>query len=286
MNRSMWIVVGLILVVCLSAYSSASANRVTWKSGNTGDWNVASNWNFNWTPSDGWPTTDVYEARTDKSGAVLNYNSGTTILGEAGLMLSDTHNMTSTLNVNGGTLLSAGTWSSLSHGNFPGTYGIVNIAPGATFGTTGSSALMRAAYYGEATINVEGTLQTEGTLYLTHGGATTVNLIGAGEWLNSAALSFDYGGGEAVLNFEPGATGSFTNTGEADPHTYFLGLYTGDDLTFDGDNSLLFDDVFQVNGSTLSLVSTSEAVPEPSTFALALVGMFGLAFYVRQRRRK
>ncbi|MDF7800839.1 PEP-CTERM sorting domain-containing protein [Pontiellaceae bacterium B1224] len=57
---------------------------------------------------------------------------------------------------------------------------------------------------------------------------------------------------------------------------YFQGLYSGDDLTYNGDNSAAFSSVFSVDGSTLSVV------PEPAT--LGLVAVFGGGILFIRRR--
>ena len=113
--------------------------------------------------------------------------------------------------------------------------------------------------------------------------ATGLLIISGGTVNVTGALSFDVvnGGNSATdvadgtIDFTTGSTGELTVTGLT--ATDYEAFYTAGDLTFAGDNSAAFADVFEVSGNTLSLV-----VPEPSS--TALLGLGGLALILRRRK--
>ena len=85
-----------------------------------------------------------------------------------------------------------------------------------------------------------------------------------------------------IAYFLPGTTGSWTVAGQN--YNWFKGLYDGDDLTYNGTNLQPFDEVFRVDGSTLSLVPLAVAVPEPSTIVLLMIGLLAIMPFRRRKR--
>ena len=111
--------------------------------------------------------------------------------------------------------------------------------------------------------------------------STALVTISGGSFTVDGALTFDIASGGGVdtadgsIDFTTGSTGTLTVAGLTE--TDYEALYTAGDLTFAGDNSATFADVFEVSGNTLSLV-----VPEPSS--TALLGLGGLALILRRRK--
>ena len=102
--------------------------------------------------------------------------------------------------------------------------------------------------------------------------ATTLVTISGGSFNVDGDLSFDILGGSGTIDFTDGSTGTLTVAG-ADAGT-FEAFFDAGDITFDGGAAGTFSELFQVNGSTLSVVTT--AVPEPSSLALLGLGALGL----------
>jgi len=105
-------------------------------------------------------------------------------------------------------------------------------------------------------------------------GADGLLTISGGAVDISGTLIFDELGGNGTINFTTGSTGTLTVAGE--DLAGFQALYTAGDITLNGSNSAAFATVFQVSGSTLSVV------PEPSS--AALLGLGGLALILRRRK--
>ena len=131
--------------------------------------------------------------------------------------------------------------------------------------------------------------------------ATTLVTISGGDFVVDGDLLFDVrngnGGapataGDGTIDFTTGSTGTLsattiqtdgtTNPGAAASFATYEALFTSGDLTFEGVNTGVFSEIFEVNGSTLSLVGVQTAVPEPSSLALLGFGVVGLV----ARRRK
>ena len=305
MNRSMWIAVSLILVLSLGAFSPALAARWTWQGDESTDWGLAGNWDTNSVPVSGphevWirnnvgPNSPTYSAAQGTTHLYLLANGcwgqpGTDLNITGGELYVDLRTDgttwdgvpkpatnhpqlylgnaggTSTINISGGLLQVSGPGGYTRVGVGAGNTGIINISGSGIFKITDNLELGVVAG-SQGIINIAGGQLIVDPLIPGHG------------------LEFDVAGSTGgVVNFLPGSTGSWTYTGK--DYSYFLGLYTGDDLTYDGGNSLPFDEVFRVSGSTFSLLPTSTVIPEPSTFLLAAVGLFGLAFFARRRRER
>ena len=146
-----------------------------------------------------------------------------------------------------------------------------------------------------------GAVDFDGNLGIARDEATALLTISGGTFNVDGTLSIDVLNGAAVgsegngtINFTTGSTGTLTAgriqtdglisaTGgvTADAAAYEA-LFTSGDLTFEGVNTGVFSEIFEVNGSTLSLVGVQTAIPEPSSLAILGFGVVGLV----ARRRK
>ena len=92
--------------------------------------------------------------------------------------------------------------------------------------------------------------------------------------------------GAGLIDFSSTWTGSLTVTGLDQSGTSFLDELLGTNSTLDGVaiDANVFADNFQLTngGTTLSLISTAAAVPEPSSLLVLGLGLTGLC--VRRRR--
>ena len=144
-----------------------------------------------------------------------------------------------------------------------------------------------------------GAVDFDGNLGIARDESTALLTISGGTFNVDGTLSINVLNGTAVgsegdgtINFTTGSTGTLTAgliqtdgsiTGgvTADAAAYEA-LFTSGDLTFEGVNTGVFSEIFEVNGSTLSLVGVQTTVPEPSSLALLGFGVVGLV----ARRRK
>jgi hypothetical protein len=160
---------------------------------------------------------------------------------------------TSSVTVNGGTLNLNGP-ASLLFGNGASGNGTITLLDGSLNINPGAS------------------------LFVGRQGGTALITVSGGSASFGILPSFDVvaGGltGIGSLDFTTGSTGSLTITGAS--LAYYEGLYSGDDLTFEGVNGGTFGDIFTVSGETISLV------PEPSSSAL--LGLGGLALILHRRK--
>ena len=155
---------------------------------------------------------------------------------------------------------------------------------------------------GNLTFNLSGgTAEFTDFVGIARDGATSLVTISGGDFVVNGDLLFDVrngnGGaaataGDGTIDFTTGSTGTLsattiqtdgtTNSGAAASFATYEALFTSGDLTFEGVNTGVFSEIFEVNGSTLSLVGVQTAVPEPSSLALLGFGVVGLV----ARRRK
>ena len=146
-----------------------------------------------------------------------------------------------------------------------------------------------------------GAVDFDGNLGIARDEATALLTISGGTFNVDGTLSIDVLNGTTVgtegngtINFTTGSTGTLTAGriqtdglidaagGVTADAAAYEALFTSGDLTFEGVNTGVFSEIFEVNGSTLSLVGVQTAVPEPSSLALLGFGVVGLV----ARRRK
>ena len=162
---------------------------------------------------------------------------------------------------------------------------------------------------GSVTVSTDSVFNTGGTLTVSGGTFTSLGTFGNASFHGSGGTSnfdggttslntVDFGGGTGTLNFGGSTAGTVSAASLAGSFTldwsdgslmkltvagadlaYYQGLYSSGDLLFEGANSALFGDNFQVSGSTLSL----NLIPEPSTFSL-LVGLLSMGL-IRRRKK-
>ena len=193
-----------------------------------------------------------------ENSVVINADNGGGVLTvDGGGVFAQTPNVT-TIDIQAGSLVADTTSIFLGNG-------------GALGGVNGNNTLTISG--GSASFINLGLGRDEGTGLLSiAGGAVNV----------SGILEFDAisgGDGDGTIDFTADSTGTLT-VADADAAT-FEGLFDSGDITVDGPAGT-FSEIFEVNGSTLSLVGVQTAVPEPSSLALLGFGVVGLV----ARRRK
>ena len=162
----------------------------------------------------------------------------------------------------------------------------VDVLAGSFVSTTqiflGNGGALGTPTSGTSTFTISGGSASFANLGLGRDEGTGLLSIAGGAVSVSGILEFDAisgGDGDGTIEFTADSTGTLT-VADADAAT-FEGLFDSGDITVDGPAGT-FSEIFEVNGSTLSLVGVQTAVPEPSSLALLGFGVVGLV----ARRRK
>ena len=157
----------------------------------------------------------------------------------------------------------------------------VDVQAGSFVSTTqiflGNGGVLGTATSGTNTFTVSGGSASFANLGIGRDEGTGLLVIAGGTVDVTGTLEFDAisgGDGDGTIDFTSASTGTLTVAGF--DAAAFEALFDSGDITFDGGAAGTFGELFQVSGSTLSVV------PEPAS--LALVGLGALAMAGRRRR--
>jgi hypothetical protein len=214
----------------------------------------------------------------EKTGAGhLYFMSNSDVVSDGVIRVDDGNLRFNRTNVemNGGTVSCSSTLEILGTG---GTRSVILNS-----GSVAAGSLSMTAYEGHrrellirgGSVNVSGAV----VLNDAQSGPSVIAFDGTGGSLEADSLSV---GADCYIDFistvwgEEGANAAtLTVTGFA--KSDYVSLYDSNDLRFNSDNTEVFDDVFQVNGSTISVI------PEPGTVGLFFISSATLLLWRRAR---